>query len=332
LSSPIPRNATLDSLRGLAVLTMIGANFAGEHLLEPHPMWFRFFGTFAAPLFVTLAGMMVFIGKHNKGRGFLYFLKRGAFVLALGALVDIMIWQCYPFASVDVLYLIGLALPLTYLFSLMPNRIRWISIVAVVGIAPFLQHRLGYADVPTFIRLHEKLPYKTHFSAIWKHWIIDGWFPLIPWIAFAWLGLQFESLRHLATTRLRTTLGIGLGVLAVGVGLWILAPGPHLVREGYSELFYPLLPSFFILSVGLMITLFWVFQRFELGMISKALSVFGRSSLLVYVLHLVGIVYAFPEHKKYTLSTYAAYYAAIVIGVWLMTGFLARRKTKQWKL
>ena len=50
------RLAAIDLLRGLAIVMMVAANAAAVILRGPHPFGFRLFGSFAAPIFVTLAG------------------------------------------------------------------------------------------------------------------------------------------------------------------------------------------------------------------------------------------------------------------------------------
>lgn len=48
----VMRDKTIDILRGLAIFTMIAANISPYVLIEPHPFWFRLYGSFAAPLFI----------------------------------------------------------------------------------------------------------------------------------------------------------------------------------------------------------------------------------------------------------------------------------------
>ena len=50
------RDKTIDILRGLAIFTMIAANISPYVLIEPHPFWFRLYGSFAAPLFILISG------------------------------------------------------------------------------------------------------------------------------------------------------------------------------------------------------------------------------------------------------------------------------------
>ena len=61
------RDSTVDALRGLAIATMVAANLASLVLPEPHPFWFRLYGSFAAPTFILLSGMMVSLTWRRHG-------------------------------------------------------------------------------------------------------------------------------------------------------------------------------------------------------------------------------------------------------------------------
>ena len=58
------RSHAVDALRGAAIVTMFAANLAGPCLRPPHPMWLRVYGSFAAPAFVFLAGLMTTLGTR----------------------------------------------------------------------------------------------------------------------------------------------------------------------------------------------------------------------------------------------------------------------------
>ena len=61
-----PRESQIDILRGVAIVTMIAANMAPYLLQKPHSIYVRLYGTFAAPLFILLSGMMVTRGHILK--------------------------------------------------------------------------------------------------------------------------------------------------------------------------------------------------------------------------------------------------------------------------
>jgi uncharacterized membrane protein len=99
------RDATIDILRGIAVFTMVAANLAGNILEQPHPLLFRLYGTFAAPMFIMLAGMMVAVTARNRNHNLHYYLVRGGLVVLIGILVDLLIWQNYPIVSQETQYI-----------------------------------------------------------------------------------------------------------------------------------------------------------------------------------------------------------------------------------
>lgn len=116
MQQPI-RDSSIDRLRGLAIFLMVPANM-GPLLSGPHPMWYRFFSSLAAPIFLILVGMMV--GKTSSGRTLGYFLSRGLLTLLFGVFLDIAAWSTIPLTTMDILYFIGFCLPLCYLLRNMP--------------------------------------------------------------------------------------------------------------------------------------------------------------------------------------------------------------------
>src|SRR3954467_8108237 len=104
------RDNTIDILRGMAIFAMIAANMAAHNLAEPHPFIFRLYGSFAAPTFILLAGMMVSYTAILKKHYFKYYLIRGLGILLVASLIDYFLWDTIPFSTFDVLYIIGLSL------------------------------------------------------------------------------------------------------------------------------------------------------------------------------------------------------------------------------
>jgi len=297
LPMPPTRDATIDALRGLAVFTMIPANMSALVYAEPHDFWFRVSGTFAAPLFVLLAGYMAAANSTSKRYDLRYYLVRGAMVLAVAALIDLLVWRVLPLMTCDVLYLIGMSMPLVYLFRRIPSRIaQWGLVLLVFAAGPVLQLLLGYTDYPTeyyWIR-SEQLDPVANPSGVLNHFLVDGWFPIFPWLAFALLGSLLADLRH------RTTTAIGLGrwawpagaaLLALGLAVWWYQPGAMLVREGYSELFFPPTTGFLITSVGVAVLLFALADLRPGLVLLQPLRLLGEAALLMYIVHLALIQY-----------------------------------------
>jgi len=330
------RDRTIDTLRGLAVFTMVAANGGAEVLAEPHPLWFRFYGSFAAPLFILISGMMVALTRQTKGHRLKYFVVRGMMIIIVGALEDVLIWRIYPFMTVDVLYLIGISLPLAYLFLHLAGLSRWIIVLSLFAVTPVLQKILGYTDYPTEIDLWgEQTVMVVNQTNVFNHWVVDGWFPIFPWAGFSLLGVNLAHLRWKSQpctpSGRGSTLLIGMSTLVLGGLIWGFYPGRLLIREGYSELFYPPTIGYVMSSVGLIIVLFSIVDWRPSVVIYEPLLALGESALFMYIGHLAFIVYVIvPLWPEEDFQTFLVTYFTLSFFLILM-GFGLRTLKTRWK-
>jgi uncharacterized membrane protein len=329
VSTPSPkvgREATYDVLRGLAILTMLCANVVG-YVSPPgtHPLWLRLYGSFAAPLFIALAGLVAALGVRRKGFGFRHLLSRGLLIMATGALIDIVIFQIVPFTTCDVLYLIGFSLiPLFFIEKLSP---AWKSAVVLIVFAatPLLQHYVGYTDHPSEYCLSGELTKHIEMDTpIWQHWLVDGWFPVFPWFGFALLGSVMLDIKvKLGTFRDWRVAFASLAAATAGaIVLWQVSFAQIQAERGcYNEIFYPPTPSYIALAVGMVGLLAAIVD----GSAARAgffpLRVMGRASMFIYILHiaLMQIMilphFADPETEEAfgTLSDSLAVYGLVTL-------------------
>ncbi|MFX0203773.1 MAG: heparan-alpha-glucosaminide N-acetyltransferase domain-containing protein [Candidatus Hodarchaeota archaeon] len=335
-TTPQNRDVTIDILRGLAVFTMVAANAAAEVLAQPHPLWFRFYGSFAAPLFIIISGMMVNFTTKAKGHRLKHFLTRGIVTVILGAIVDLFIWRIYPFMTIDVLYLIGISLPLAYLFMNCNALSRWIIVICIFISTPFIQKFLGYADYPTEVDLfrEQTLAVANQFG-IFRHWLVDGWFPIFPWLGFSLLGVNLPYLRWRSESY--TAIGrtvvflISVGLLVLGAIIWTAYPGQLLVREGCSELFYPATIGYVISSIGLILILFYIVDWSSSVIIYNPLKALGRSSLVMYVLHLALVVYIIcPIWSEEDFQTFWLVYVLLIL-LLISTAYALSLSKTRWR-
>jgi len=304
---PTRRSPAIDALRGAAIVTMFAANLAAPCLLPPHPMWLRVYGSFAAPAFVLLAGMMTCISGRPPPLSKL--LKRSLLLVALAALIDVLCWRIEPFVTFDVLYLLGLALPVAGLCARLPGNAHLGVAVAIIAVTPWLQRQLGYGPL-----LPDSLP-----SPAWRRAIVDGWFPIFPWLGVAVLGGWVGRLQPLSSRAGRWLFPGALVLGAAGMIAWWLRPPQVVTRAGYSELFYPPSPQYLATAVAAVLLLLWLLHhasgRFEL----KWLATFGRSSLLLYVVHVALIALVFDEwFQRRTLRGFLALYVGMALSLWLV--------------
>jgi len=306
---------------------------AGPALAEPHPFGLRLYGSFAAPLFILISGMMVFFTAKTKGHGLKYFLSRGLMIITVGAFIDVLIWRIYPFTTVDVLYLIGISLPLAYLFLRLNNLSRWVIMIFIFLATPALQKVLGYTDYPTEFSLMGELTIVIgNQTNIINHWIVDGWFPIFPWLGFSFLGVNLANLRWDTVNFGKKFFSlIGICTMAFGSIIWWLYPGKLLTRAGYSELFYPPAFGYLISAIGLIIILFSIVDRKPSVIAYKPLQVLGESALFMYVLHLTLIEYVIvPTWQDEKLQTFLLIYIVLSSLLILVAYGLRALKTK-WK-
>lgn len=330
------RDSTIDAMRGLAILAMVAAHMATMILAEPHPLWFRLYGSFAAPLFILMSGMMVALTAESKKNPLHYFAVRGFMVVMVAAFIDLGIHHVYPFLSFDVLYLIGISIPLIFMFVALKGAVRWILIGIIFAAAPFLQSMLGYSPMPTEVFIWENpLTLASHLPHIPRHWVVDGWFPLVPWLGFSFLGVQFaqwrwkEGKHQLGST---ASLGVGLVILLLGAVIFGLQMTTLMTRNGYSELFYPPTSGYILTAIGLIIVLFSVMKAVGRVVPLQFLQVLGEASLFMYIIHLAIIQYVlvmFLSLEDLRMTSFMAIYG-VLLAVLILIGYAVRHVKRIW--
>lgn len=326
------RVSSIDTLRGISVLTMIVANSAASTLVQPHPMWLRLIGTFAAPIFIFLSGMMVGYGAGGNKHPWLYYLQRGAWVMFYGVALDVLVFQYIPGTAVDVLYLIGLSLPLAALILRLPEAWRWANCTLVFLLAPLLQYVFGYTTFPQEYHLDGTA---THLvenqTSVFAHWMIDGWFPLFPWLGFAIFGALcghlFKNYARLTSHQKQMFHVAAYATLALGISVWVQHPGALMVRGGYSEMFYPPTLGYCITAIGVIFTLFAWINALGENAASRWLCTFGKAPLLVYVLHYMIIRYILePALGHVSIEYFLIIYGIFVLVLWIAVKLIQRMR------
>src|SRR6185295_19217245 len=108
------------------------------------------------------------------------------------------------FESFDVLYLIGLALPFAALCLALDVRFHALLGALILALTPFVRDKLGYGPL-----LDDPEPWP-----VWRRLLVDGWFPVFPWLGVALLGAAASRVRESFSARAQ----IGLGVALVAFG------------------------------------------------------------------------------------------------------------------
>jgi uncharacterized membrane protein len=276
----------VDVLRGLAIVLMVPANLA-PWLMDPHPAWLRVGGSLAAPLFIIVSAGMATVRAGSRPPG--YILRRALSVMMVGVLLDLLLWRVIPSASADVLYLIGVSMLVVH------GCRRWppAAIAALAGVfmagAWVLQTWLVYDPATPGLALNESdLLRVESVLGLPQSWLVDGYFPIFPWLGLALFGAAvFRVLdRDLARGRLRLVVA-GLVLTAAG-GFWLVHVWPMdglVARDGYSEIFYPPTPGFLAGAAGVACLLIAGLSRLNRPL--PVLTLLGRHAMLVYILHQV---------------------------------------------
>jgi len=156
---------------------------------------------------------------------------------------------------------------------------------------------------------------------ILRYWVVDGWFPIFPWLVFSFLGVQLAQWRWKCGRHALgspASFGMGAALFAAGAMAFFFIPSATLTRLGYSELFYPPTPGFILSAIGLIIILFPLVDAVRGFVLLDLLRVLGETSLFLYIVHLAVIEYLliplFSE-DKFSISGFMGVYA-------LFTAFL----------
>lgn len=285
------RYKLFDQLRGLAIVAMVMANSAP--LLADHVeigFWFRLLSSFPAPCFVIMAGAMVALtASKHKCR---YFFERGIFVVLMGAFVDVAANNLLPFESFDVLYLIGVMMPIAFLACRLTNVQLFGVIMFLFVVTHVLQAYLGYEQLVPLSYLsgeHEGVA-----GVWWQHWLIDGWFPLLPWLPLGLCGILFTRIYQRAQQqklayaycRLKFLLPI-VTIFVVGIVINLVDPSPFFIRYGYIELFYPPDMSFVFSAIGVVGLLLALAEFSTTKSEITWLQLLGSMTLAIYTISLL---------------------------------------------
>jgi uncharacterized membrane protein len=336
------RDVSIDIIRGIAIFIMLGANVLGYvTACEYHPLWFDVVSSFAAPLFILVSGYMIALNSLKKHTSISYFLLRGGMLILTAALIDGLLWHYVPFAAFDILYIMGLSVPLVFLLSKKSIRLRIGFIAAVLLITVFLQNFLEYRPFPLEIKYSSPgADYSdyTIFNVI-KAFFYDGWFPVFPWISLPVLGSIFTHFRQKAANNfanIKILLTGFLLTLAGFVWLYLAYTSVHPFdklskRAPYGELFYPATLPFVIGVSGICLLVFALADKTRNLIKWNPFVIFGQTSLFNYITHTAIIAYIIsPRFEKnlQPLNIGWAVYALLVIVSFLLSCAVRAIKTK----
>lgn len=324
------RDSSIDSLRGIAIIIMVYANLLPV-TDQSYLAATRLLSSIAAPFFVILSGMMLVlsVSKHS----FSHCLKRSAMIFGIACLIDIICWQTLPLFSFDILYFIALSMPLAYLAERHCKLTTLLClIVFCLSSSQYLLAIAGYQPTPLLsdpshwpsaVALSDKLI---------RLIFIDGDFPLLNWFSFTLAGLVFgrwyfsdykDSIKPSIVSL------SGLGLIMIGAALWYHFPGLMIAKEGYAELFYPLMPGCFVFMLGVFtVTLSTI--SFSRGSQSfPRIQYLGQHALFCYTLHLLIIGVIIDKFVGGMVSTGAYILLLLTLYTLMMASVMILANNKQ---
>jgi len=332
--STFKRDSSIDIIRGIAIVIMLGANVVGYVTsCELHPLWFDIYSSLAAPMFILLSGYMVAINSSKKHKSLNYYLLRAGMIMLTAAIIDGLIWQLLPFASFDVLYVIGLGMLVVFLLEKSHLTVKFGFIAAVLLISFLLQHTWEYMEFPLEIEfLSGEADYSAYsFFNVIKAWLYDGWFPVFPWIAFPVLGSIFAHFRKQYTNGFAEIKPVLYGAALTIAGFaWLYFAYTEgyafdllVKREPYGEIFYPATVPFMIATFGVCLLVFAFIDKTRESIVWKPLTIFGQTSLFNYILHTGIIAYIVtPVFNFEEVGLHPLYMGWIVYGLLVLVSYI----------
>jgi len=310
----------IDLLRGWAVIVMIethvvNATLAEEIMSDRMFQYVRFLNGLVAPSFLFASGLAFAITARRKLPDYLSFgsplfkqLGRLLLIAGLGYALHIPIFslhrllseatdaQWQSFFQVDILQCIAVSLlMLQFLLVVLKNERLLYRFTLVLGAAIVLCTPFIWS-----IDFWDTVPWP---AAAYLNGLRYSLFPLFPWAVFLLAGslIGHHFSRGMTTLSaldsdahersMQSLLWIGGSMILLSIALEPIA-GILFPEHDY----WRASPSFFLLRLGLVILLCWVMHVSSRGRktaMRPIVMLFGRESLLVYVLHLLMIYGSF---------------------------------------
>lgn len=195
-----PRQASIDVLRAVAIVLMVVVHFvenlsgwydgASGPFEGVHRVWWLPTG-FAAPTFTFLAGMSyrLWLGVQTQ-RGVSAetiskrTIRRGLFLIGLGFAFNVFVWLPEDVFNWDILTLIGLGLLMLDVARRMPQWIVVMMAALILMLSPAMRAAVDYAAYWQA----GYFDYDFTLADVLLGWLVVGYFPVFPWLAFPLLG------------------------------------------------------------------------------------------------------------------------------------------------
>lgn len=266
------RLVALDVARGVAVLGMIYLHFVGSKLasvLEGR----------AAALFFLLAGMAWALQMRRTNKP-IKFIRRALMLAVFGVVLHYFVWPTEVLVPLALMMMLGVGLGR----GKKGPRVIGVVFVLVLIATPLSQLRFGHFIATDWQDDGSHLADHAFGAVTLRALLLDGNYPLLPWLALPLLGMSAVLGAGLTPTRVRRCFWGALSVALItqlwekslGPATWIPTTLPFLLRIGSS-------------AAALIAGLLWWESAGGLPKITQPLALLGRASLTHYVLHIVAV-------------------------------------------
>lgn len=263
----------IDVLRAIAILLMFYAHLVPHYVDIGEEVHFfeRLLSSLAAPIFLFLVGYNFSPSISLKKQ-----MKRVIVILIYACLIDMFIWGIYPFYSFDVLYTIGLSLVFLQLISRGTIAFK-IALLLILLVIMLLIWKFNFYE----LSLDEPYLGESYnaFNVLFNL-VINGWFPLLPWLIFPLLGYLAKDINFN-----HKIVGVSGGITFL-IMLYLFQNTVFGTRPFAVEIFYPAGLVYLLISIS-WLAILWSTKGFFDNSVFKFLNPLGKGSFFLYGLHLL---------------------------------------------
>ncbi|MGC8814780.1 MAG: heparan-alpha-glucosaminide N-acetyltransferase domain-containing protein [bacterium] len=328
----------IDIIVGIAVFFMILANFSPYFINEPSFI-FRLFYSIVAPIFIIFSNFTITYNYYFKKYSYFYYFKRGLYIIMWAIFVDCFIYKIFPFNSFGVLYIIGFSIIINSFFLKLSPFLIFIISNFIFILTPFLHIKLGYNKTPFEANLFDFNSFYfilKNYSL--KHFLIDGYFPIFPFLGIALTGIFFFDLYY---NKREIFFKKSLFLISLLIFLFLSLKLYNIkdmlfIRGGSAGLFYPPTIYFIYWSLSLVFVLFYLLLNIPDSILNNNkffifLTNLGKNALFIYVFHLFFAEYFFKfienffkiHNTKFSLFYLILFYILFLIILNYLINFLS---------
>jgi surface polysaccharide O-acyltransferase-like enzyme len=239
-------------------------------------------------------------------------------IIITAMLIDVFIWGIYPLVTYDVLYLIGISIIFNSLVRHFETKVKITLTILIFLIYFMTSNFLDYRfEINEFYidDISSLLNFKNLFLNSLQRMIYDGWFPILPWIAFPIIGSLIPQYNVILIKHLRFFKLLGIILILYGIINLTKNQVYQSERENYLEIFYPITLNylFFVLGIIMFISIdtlnklsgsYWVITK------TKEM---GKNSLFIYIIHSMFIRFVFSKFYQFNNSANSLIIISFVI-------------------